>query len=176
MDTIQEVYKDHSASKTKTFVPSAFSAALWRYQGEKGALIPLLQAAQSQYSYIPESAVYRIAAVTGIPASEIYGVVTFYKQFKLTPPGKHIIRVCDGTACHVNGSMTIISVLKEILEIDVDETTIDGLFTLQPVACLGCCSLAPVMMIDEETYGRLNFSGIKGILQIYRDRNEKCSS
>jgi len=176
MDTIQKIYDNQASTEEKAFTPSAFASALWRYQGEKGALIPLLQAAQNQYSYIPESAVYRIAAVTGIPASEIYGVVTFYKQFKLTPPGKHIIRVCDGTACHVNGSMTIISVLKEILEIDVDETTNDGLFTLQPVACLGCCSLAPVMMIDEETYGRLNFSGINGILQIYRDRNEKSSS
>ena len=170
MDSIKELYQQAPDGERK-IVPSAFSLALWKYKGEKGVLIPLLQAAQDQYSYIPESVIYRISAVTGVPASEIYGVVTFYTQFRLTPPGKHIIRVCDGTACHVNGSMTVINVLKEILKIDLDETTDDGVFTLQSVACLGCCSLAPVMMIDDETYGRLNPSTIKNIIKGYREES-----
>ena len=169
MDSIKEIYQKAPEGERK-IVPSAFSLALWKYRGEKGVLIPLLQAAQDQYSYIPESVIYRISAITGTPASEIYGVVTFYTQFRLTPPGKHIIRVCDGTACHVNGSMTVINVLKDILKVDLDETTEDGVFTLQSVACLGCCSLAPVMMIDDETYGRLNPSTIKNIIKGYREQ------
>lgn len=168
MDSIKELYQK-APEGDRQIVPSAFSLALWKYRGEKGALIPLLQAAQDQYSYIPESVIYRISAITGTPASEIYGVVTFYTQFRLTPPGKHIIRICDGTACHVNGSTTVINVLKDILKVDLDETTEDGVFTLQSVACLGCCSLAPVMMIDDETYGRLNPSTIKNIIKGYRE-------
>ena len=172
MDSIKKIYQDSQKSQ-REINPSAFSLALWKYRGEKGALIPLLQAAQDQYSYIPESAIHRISAVTGIPPSKIYGVITFYTQFRLTPPGKHIIRVCDGTACHVNGSMTVLSTLRELLGIDVDETTSDGLFTLQSVACLGCCSLAPVMMIDDATYGNLKPSTIKNIIKAYQEEEQK---
>ena len=170
MDTIKEIYKKAEDERERKIAPSAFAVALWKYKGEEGALIPLLQSAQYQYSYIPESAIYRISAVTGLPASEIYGVVTFYRQFKLIPPGKNIIRICDGTACHVNGSMIVLNVLKEILGVEIDETTEDGLFTLQSVACLGCCSLAPVMMINNETYGRLSPSMIKRIVKAYREQ------
>ncbi|MDQ7824348.1 MAG: NADH-quinone oxidoreductase subunit NuoE [Candidatus Eremiobacteraeota bacterium] len=148
---------------------SAFSLALWKYRGEKGVLIPLLQAAQEEYSYIPAAAMEKIATVTSIPISEIYGVVTFYKQFRLTPPGKHIIRVCDGTACHVNDSMTVLDSLKNVLSVEAEETTKDGLFTLVTVACLGCCSLAPVMMIDESTYGRLTPTAIEKVIKGYRE-------
>ncbi|MHC9542653.1 MAG: NADH-quinone oxidoreductase subunit NuoE [Vulcanimicrobiota bacterium] len=154
--------------QVKELKPSAFHIALWKYRGEKDSLIPLLQAAQAHYSYVPESAIHSISSVTGIPSSEIFGVVTFYRQFRLTPPGKHLIRVCDGTACHVNSSTMIINAMKDILEIEPDETTGDGLFTFQTVACLGCCSLAPVMTIDNETYGRLNPSKIEKILEKYR--------
>jgi NADH-quinone oxidoreductase subunit E len=152
----------------KELKPSLFHLCLWQHRGEKDSLIPLLQAAQAHYSYVPESAVHSISSVTGIPASEIYGVVTFYRQFRLTPPGRHIIKVCDGTACHVNSSTMIIDTLKAHLDIEPDETTRDGIFTFQRVACLGCCSLAPVMTIDSETYGRLSPSKIEKILQIYR--------
>lgn len=172
MDSIKEIYNEEAERKREIMTPSSFSLALWKYRGEKGSLIPLLQAAQEHYKYIPESAIYRISSVMGTPASEIYGVVTFYKQFRLSPPGKHIIRVCDGTACHVNGSTTILNVLSELLNVDVDETTEDGIFTLQSVACLGCCSLAPVMMIDDETFGRLNPTTIKSIIKSYREKGE----
>ncbi len=152
----------------KELIPSAFSLSLWKYRGERDSLIPMLQAAQDHYRYVPESAMHSISSITGIPASDIYGVVTFYRQFRLTPPGKHIIRACDGTACHVNSSSAVIDALKSLLAIEADETTEDGLFTLQTVACLGCCSLAPVMMIDNETYGRLSPSKIEKILHIYK--------
>lgn len=131
-------------------------------------MIPLLQSAQDTYGYIPEKAIHYISELVEIPAAEIYGVITFYSQFRLKPLGKNIIRICEGTACHVNGAKSILSVLQNELGIGVDETTDDGLFSLQSVACLGCCSLAPVIMINEETYGNLTSSSIKRIIKQYK--------
>jgi NADH-quinone oxidoreductase subunit E len=108
----------------------------------------------------------------GTPAAEIYGVVTFYSQFRLKPTGKNIIKICDGTACHVNASSTIIKTIENELQIAHDETTDDGLFTLQKVACLGCCSLSPVVMINEETYGRLTPKKVRQLLKEYRGRSQ----
>ncbi len=172
MDTTMETQSNPTADNSAAPVLLPFSAALWQYHGQKGALIPLLQKAQEQYSYIPPSAIHRISSVTGIPTSDIYGVVTFYTQFKMTPPGKNIIRVCDGTACHVNGSMTVLDILRDKLGIEIDETTADGLFTLQSVACLGCCSLAPVMVINDETFGRLKPDGVAGIIEMFKKRED----
>jgi NADH-quinone oxidoreductase subunit E len=147
-----------------------FKTALQQLKDEEGSLIPLLQAAQNEFSYVPEWTIHEISEATGIALSEIFGVVTFYKQFKLSPPGRNIIRVCDGTACHVNGSNAIIKTLGDILGIGIDETTSDRVFTLQSVACLGCCSLAPVMMINDETYGRLTPGMIREIVDNYRTK------
>lgn len=127
-----------------------------KYKTKKGNLIPLLQGAQDIYGYIPRKAFEKIAAETDNPLSEIYGVATFYAQFRLSPVGKHIIKVCHGTACHVQNAKAITTSLKEALKVDDGGTTEDGLFTLESVACLGCCSLAPVMMISNETYGKLD--------------------
>jgi NADH-quinone oxidoreductase E subunit len=151
---------------------SEFKIELWKYQGEEGALIPLLQSAQETYGYIPESAIDYISEVVGIPAAEIYGVITFYSQFRLRPMGKNIIKACDGTACHVNGSTAIIKAIENELQITNNETTEDGLFTLQKVACLGCCSLSPVIMINDEAYGRLTPKKIQQLLDEYRRRSE----
>ncbi|MEW5844669.1 MAG: NADH-quinone oxidoreductase subunit NuoE [Bacteroidota bacterium] len=126
-----------------------------KYKGKKGNLIPLLQGVQAIYGYIPRSAFERLSDETGLTLSDMYGVATFYAQFRLSPVGKHIIKVCHGTACHVQGADSISTALKEALKVTDGETTPDKLFTLETVACLGCCSLAPVMMIDEETYGKL---------------------
>lgn len=126
-----------------------------KYKDKKGNLIPLLQGAQDIYGYIPRVVFEKLAAETGIPLSEMYGVATFYAQFRLKPVGKHIIKVCHGTACHVQNAKSITTSLKEALKVDDGGTTEDGLFTLESVACLGCCSLAPVMMIGNETYGKL---------------------
>jgi len=131
-------------------------------------LIPLLQAAQDSYGYIPQLAMEQIAEVTGIPVAEIYGVITFYKQFRLKPLGKHLIRLCKGTACHVLGANLIAQTVADELQVAADETTGDGLFTFTVVACLGCCSLAPVLMIDEQTYGRLTPQKVRKVLRQYR--------
>jgi len=149
---------------------SGFKIELWKYQGEMGALIPLLQSAQETYGYIPESAIDYISEIVGIPSAEIYGVITFYSQFRLKPMGKNLIKVCDGTACHVNASTAIIKAIESELRISNNETTEDGLFTMQKVACLGCCSLSPVIMINDETYGRLTPKKVQQLLNEYRER------
>jgi NADH-quinone oxidoreductase subunit E len=148
--------------------PAAFARMLWRHHGEPGMLIPLLQAAQDGYGYIPQSAIEEIAGATGIPSTEIYGVITFYKQFRLKPLGRHIIRLCKGTACHVVGAQLVAQTLADELRVSPDETTEDGLFTYTEVACLGCCSLAPAMMIDDKTFGRLTPQKLRKLIRQYR--------
>jgi NADH-quinone oxidoreductase E subunit len=144
-----------------------FKIDLFKKEDTKGSLIPLLQSAQDTYGYIPEFAIFYISEIVGIPAAEIYGVITFYAQFRLKPLGKNLIKLCDGTACHVNNSKKMLQTIKDELRIAVDETSEDGKFTLQTVACLGCCSLAPVMMINNKTYGRLTPKKISRILKEY---------
>jgi NADH-quinone oxidoreductase subunit E len=136
---------------------------------QHGALIPLLQSAQDSYGYIPEKAIHYISEVVNIPAAEIYGVITFYSQFRLQPLGKYVVRICEGTACHVNGAKNIVKTLQNELGIGVGETTDDGMFTLLSVACLGCCSLAPAVMINEDTHGNLDPDKTKKVLKKYRE-------
>jgi len=130
-----------------------------QYASIDGSLITILQKAQGIYGYLSLNLIEYIADATGIAPAIIYGVATFYAQFRLQPIGKHLIMLCKGTACHVNGADAIEDAVCEYLGINDGETTEDGLFTLNNVACLGCCSLAPVMMIrtgdSEETYGSL---------------------
>jgi len=127
-----------------------------KYKGKKGNLIPLLQGAQNIYGYIPSVVFEKISEATGLKINDMYGVATFYAQFRLNPVGKHIVRVCHGTACHVQGATAITDELISFLGVKDGETTPDRVFTLESVACLGCCSLAPVMMIGDDTYGKLN--------------------
>lgn len=148
----------------------SFQTKLTEYK-DKGDLIPILQAAQSEHSYISNEIMNEISEKTNISLSEIYGVVTFYKQFRLTEPGKYTIKVCDGTACHVNDSAIILEKLRELLKIDIGETTSDGFFTLETVACLGCCSLAPAMMVKEKVHGKLTPKLIEEILMEYKRNN-----
>ena len=126
-----------------------------KYNGKKGNMIPLLQGTQEIYGFLPRPAFEKIAAETGLNLSEMFGVATFYSQFRLKPVGKHIIKVCHGTACHVQNAKEISEALEEALKIKDGETTEDRFYTLESVACLGCCSLAPVMMIGDQTYGKL---------------------
>lgn len=126
-----------------------------KYKGKKGNMIPLLQGTQEIFGFVPRVAFEKIAAETGLELSEMYGVATFYAQFRLNPVGKHIIRVCHGTACHVQNAKEITEALEEMLKVKDGETTEDRFYTLESVACLGCCSLAPVMMIGDQTYGKL---------------------
>src|SRR5512133_514038 len=126
-----------------------------KHKGKKGNLIPLLQGAQELYGFISKAAFEKLARETGIPLSDMFGVATFYAQFRLSPVGKNIIKVCHGTACHVQNAKEISESLEEALMIKDGETTEDRFYTLESVACLGCCSLAPVMMIGDQTYGKL---------------------
>ena len=135
---------------------SLLDSLIAKYKNKKGNLIPILQGTQEIYRYIPQEAFEKISKDTGHSLSDLYGVATFYAQFRLKPVGKHIIKICHGTACHVQNVSDITNEIKDYFKIEDGETTEDGLFTLEAVACLGCCSLAPVMMIGEETYGKLN--------------------
>ena len=134
----------------------------------KGALIPVLQAAQDAYGYLPEPVLEEIAVRLNVPISQIYGVVTFYAQFHLEPRGKHVVRTCQGTACHVRNASRILEALKTDLGVSPGGTTGDLQFTLETVACIGACSLAPVMMVDHDTHGRLKPDLITKILDNYR--------
>jgi NADH-quinone oxidoreductase subunit E len=145
-----------------------FKIDLINKRHQNGSLIPLLQAAQDSYGYIPEKIIYYISELVNIPAADIYGVITFYSQFRLKQLGKNLIRICEGTACHVNGAKSILSVLQDELGITVDETSEDGIFSLQSVACLGCCSLAPVVMINNTTHGNLTQDKLKKIIRKYK--------
>ena len=125
------------------------------FAGDDHALISILQKAQEIYGYLPTDVLYAIAEKTGNSPAKVMGVATFYSQFRLKPVGKNLILLCKGTACHVNGADTIAKALKDELGIEDGGTTDDGLFSLKEVACLGCCSLSPVMMINETAYGSL---------------------
>ena len=143
-------------------------AILAKYEGVKGALIPILQEVQSLYNYLPKDALKYVAAQTGTPIAQIYGVVTFYSQFHLNPRGRNIIRVCQGTACHVRGGKTILQALEKELDIKAGHTTDDLRFTLETVACIGACGLAPVMQVNEDPHGRLTPDKLKAILAKYQ--------
>ncbi|QXM06551.1 NADH-quinone oxidoreductase subunit NuoE [Crassaminicella indica] len=146
---------------------------LQKYKGISGSLITILQKAQELYNYLPLEVLNYIAEETGVKPAKVHGVATFYTQFRLTPVGKYLIMLCQGTACHVNGSKLIEEAICDELNIKEGETTKDGLFTLNNVACLGCCSLSPVMMINGETYAKLTPESVKKIL---RDIKEKEKS
>ena len=145
------------------------------YVGEEGKLIPALQKAQDSDGYITRETILEIHGSSGIPLSNIYGVATFYSQFRLDPVGKYVIRVCHGTACHVSGANDITKKLEDLLEIKTGETTEDMLFTLETVSCLGCCSLAPVIMINDDTYGNLKPGDMKKIIRQYRKPVEEVA-
>lgn len=130
-----------------------------RFSNKKNALIKILQEAQEVYSYLSDEVISTIADLTQIPPTEILGVASFYTQFRFHPVGKHIIRTCEGTACHVNGAKNIKNVIMDTLKIGEHEVTSDGFYSVEAVACIGCCSLAPVIMIDEETFGNLDAPG-----------------
>lgn len=139
-------------------------SVLETYGDVAGSLITILQKAQEIYGFLSPDLMLYIAKATDIPVAKVYGVATFYTQFRMHPVGKYLIMLCQGTACHVNGSEAIEDAITEYLSITEGETTEDGLFTLENVACLGCCSLSPVMMINGETYGQLTKEKVFRIL------------
>ena len=142
------------------------------YGKKPGSLITILQKAQEIYGYLPMDVLDHIAAKTGIKPPNVYGVATFYTQFRLNPIGKYLIMLCMGTACHVNGAAAICDAICDELKIEDGETTEDGLFTLNNVACLGCCSLSPVMMINGETHAKLTPDKARKILRQIRQQDK----
>lgn len=156
----------------KTVDLSLLDEVLARYAGVKGSLITILQKTQEIYGYVPVDAVYRIAERTGETPAKILGVATFYSQFRFQPVGKYLIMLCKGTACFVNGAERIAEAVTDELGISDGETTADGMFSLSLVSCLGCCSLAPVMMINETTYGSLTPDKVRSILRTLRKEAE----
>ena len=143
---------------------TVIDAIVHKHNVQPGAVIPILQEIQEAYGYVPPVAIQRIAENIGIPPSEIYGIVTFYAQFRLTPPGENLIRVCHGTACHLNGAEKIAQALAQVTGAKEGETSQDGKFTVERVACFGCCSLAPTIMLNGEIHGRLNPEDIRKVL------------
>lgn len=133
-------------------------------------IIAILQGIQEKYGYIPEEKAAEAAKHLNLPLGRMWGIVTFYSQFKLTKPGKYIIQVCKGTACHINNADSLIDHLKEALNIDVGETTSDGLFSLELVNCIGACARAPAIMIDGKVYGKLAPKDLNKIIKEYRSK------
>ncbi len=141
-------------------------------EGDPSVLIPLLQDIQEIYGYLPEEELVRVAKHTHLPLSRVYGVATFYNQFRLKPLGRHVIRVCRGTACHVKGSFDLLTTLENELGIKAGDTTRDRKFTLETVACIGACSIAPVITIDGEFYGGLTVKSLQKLLAKFKDESE----
>lgn len=154
-NTAQEPLRNFS--KVKTIVET--------FGTQRSSLIPVLQAIQSEFRYLPQEMLSFVATAMNIPQAEVYGVATFYAQFSITPKGKHIVQVCDGTACHVRGSSDVIKRFKKNLNIPDGVTTTDDLYvTLETVSCLGACALAPAVIVDGKVYGNVNLDDIATII------------
>jgi NADH-quinone oxidoreductase subunit E len=144
---------------------------LVRYpQGDRGFLIPILQEVQAHHEYISAEVVDKISDFTGVSPGEIFGVASFYSQFRFDQPGKHTIKVCLGTACYVRGSGRILELMEHQLNIKPGETTSDRQFSLEHVACFGCCALAPVVMVDKDVHGRMSSTKGQKLLKKYEGK------
>ena len=142
---------------------------IYNYEQNPSSLIPLLQKTQENFGYLPKEALEEISRYLGVPLSRVYGVATFYAQFRFEPLGKYVIKICHGTACHVNGAVNISQAITEELGIEEGQTTEDGLVTLERVACLGCCSLAPVVMINNKVFGKLTPEKVRKLIKKLRE-------
>ena len=138
---------------------------IYNYEQNPSSLIPLLQRTQENFGYLPKEALEEISRYLRIPLSRVYGVATFYAQFRFEPLGKYVIKICHGTACHVNGAVNISQAITEELGIEEGQTTEDDLVTLERVACLGCCSLAPVIMINNKVFGKLTPEKVRKLMK-----------
>ena len=139
-----------------------------RYPRSREHLISILQEVQAEYGYLSTESINRISGYLRLPSSKIFGVATFYNQFRLTAPGRIKIAICRGTACHVKGSLNLLDSCRQLLSLEVGDTTKDGLFSLETVACLGCCSIAPAMMVNGKFYGRLDKKRLEELIDGWR--------
>jgi NADH-quinone oxidoreductase subunit E len=155
----------------KTDLDKTMAEILDRYSDKsRDSLIPILQDIQEYFGYISKDSVSRVGDFLGLPSSKVYGVATFYNQFKFSPPGRYHIMVCRGTACHVKGSAAIFEALQKDLKIGPGQSTKDGLFSLEVVACIGACGLAPVISINGEFHAKLSTKDVAGIIKTYRKK------
>lgn len=138
-----------------------------QFNRDRANVVPILQKVQSKWGYLSKESIYRISRFLGMTENDVFGVATFYAQFRFTPPGDHPIKVCFGTACYVRGIEKVLAKLKEKLKIDVGETTEDRKFSIDIIRCLGCCAIAPVMMIGEEVKGALTPKKAMSVLSKY---------
>ena len=152
--------------------PHQIQAIMEAYPAEQRFALAILQDIQQEFNYLPEDSFALVSGRIGMPVSQLYSLATFYKALSLTPKGKHIIKVCDGTACHMCGSSSLLVSIKQVLGIDVDELTADGQFSLECVNCVGSCALAPVMVIDGNYYAKVNTEKLIAILEEYQPGGE----
>ncbi len=138
-----------------------------RYEGDKGQLVSILQDIQTEYCYLPKEALEEVVKLLNVPMSQVYGVATFFKAFSLTPRGRHLIKVCLGTACHVRGANRVVDKMELDLGVKRKETTKDLRFTLETVNCVGCCALGPMVMIDDKYHGQMSSDKVSSLLAKY---------
>jgi NADH:ubiquinone oxidoreductase subunit E len=148
-------------------IDQGYVQVLSGFKGDQGELIPILQKVQGEFGYISEQSIKEVSRFLRISENQIYGVASFYSQFRFTPPGRNSVKVCLGTACHVRGGQLLGTALRNELGIALGETTKDKRFDLQRVACLGCCALAPVVTVNEDIYARMTVLRLKRILDKY---------
>jgi NADH-quinone oxidoreductase subunit E len=148
-------------------VASTLEAIIKKYDGDKGQLVSILQDIQTEHRYLPKEALDEVVALLGVPASQVYSVATFFKAFSLTPRGRHLIKVCLGTACHVRGAATVVEKMELDLGVKRAETTPDMRYTLETVNCVGCCALGPMVMIDEKYHGQISSDKVSPLLAKY---------
>jgi NADH-quinone oxidoreductase subunit E len=148
-------------------VASKVAAIIKKYDGDKGQLVSMLQDIQTEYHYLPKDALDEVVTLLGVPASQVYSVATFFKAFSLTPRGRHLIKVCLGTACHVRGAAKVVEKIELDLGVKRTETTPDQRYTLETVNCVGCCALGPMVMIDEKYHGQISSDKVSPLLAKY---------
>jgi len=148
-------------------VASKVAAIIKNYDGDKGQLVSMLQDIQTEYHYLPKDALDEVVTLLGVPASQVYSVATFFKAFSLTPRGRHLIKVCLGTACHVRGAAKVVEKMELDLGVKRTETTPDQRYTLETVNCVGCCALGPMVMIDEKYHGQISSDKVSPLLAKY---------
>ena len=146
---------------------SKVEAIIKKYEGDKGQLVSILQDIQTEYHYLPKEALDEVVTLLGVPASQVYSVATFFKAFSLTPRGRHLIKVCLGTACHVRGAAKVVEKMELDLGVKRTETTPDLRYTLETVNCVGCCALGPMVMIDEKYHGQISSDKVSPLLAKY---------
>ncbi len=159
--------EERAVSMEEEFDPERCEGILQEFLDKKGVMVPVLQKVQDEYGYLPRPALEYVSKRMRIPTSKVFGVATFYAQFHLNPRGENIIRLCRGTACHVRGVSKVADEIMQNLSVDVGGTTEDMKFTYEEVACIGACGLAPVMMVNDKTFGKLTTDKIKGILESF---------